>query len=108
MDGNIANLRDTVSDWQDKIEEQIDKLDTTGKSKAEKAKIEKQKKQLRDRIKAVKREMNKQIRAARAVYRKYKDAYQNHTIEKFAADQAASAGQSEGGSDANGNDDKKE
>lgn len=88
---NIANLKDIVADWVDKQNEELDKLSTTGLSKEEKAKVQKQKEAIRNRIKAMKREMNKQIRQARAIYRKYKAAYTQHNIEKFAAEQAASA-----------------
>lgn len=79
-DDNIANLKDIVADWTDKQEEMIDN-----------AKSDDEKKKIRNRIRAVKREMNKQIRQARAIYRKYKAAYQQHNIEKFAAEQAKGA-----------------
>ena len=88
-ENTIADLRDTVANWVDKQEEQLDKLDTAGKTKKEKARIEKKKRAIRNRIKAVKREMNQKIRDARKLYREYKTAYTQHNIEKFAASQTA-------------------
>lgn len=96
IDNNIATLRDTVADWEDTQQELID----NAKTSEEKAAI-------RKRIRAVKREMNKQIRAARALYRQYKSAYSAGNIEKFAADQAAAAQTPAAEGDNNG-DDKKE
>lgn len=76
-DDNIANLKDIVADWEDKQQELIDN-----------AKTPEEKKAIRNRIRAVKREMNKQIREARKIYRDYKSAYNNHNIQKFAAQRA--------------------
>ena len=57
--------------------------------------------------------MNKQIRQARAIYRKYKDAYHNHMIAKFAAEQAeinqkTAAGAAAQGTDGSGSDGEKQ
>lgn len=76
-DTNIQTLKDTVNAWVEKQQALIEK----SKSSAEK-------KAIRKRIAAIKKEMNKQIKAARAIYKKYKEAYTNHNIEKFAVEQA--------------------
>ncbi len=73
---NISKLKEIVSEWQAKQEELISK-----------SKDSKEKEAIRKKIKAVKAEMNKQIRQAREIYKKYKAAYQSHTIEKFAESQ---------------------
>lgn len=78
IDNNIADLKGTVADWVDKQNELIDNETDSKKKKA-----------IRNRIKAVKREMNKQIRAAKKLYRQWKSAYTNGTIKEFAASQAA-------------------
>lgn len=76
-DTNIQALKDTVNAWVEKQQALIEK----SKSSAEK-------KAIRKRIAAIKKEMNKQIKAARTIYKKYKEAYTNHNIEKFAIEQA--------------------
>ena len=73
---NISKLKEIVANWQAKQEELISK-----------SKDSKEKEAIRKKIKAVKAEMNKQIRQAREIYKKYKEAYQRHTIEKFAESQ---------------------
>ena len=75
-ENNIAQLRDTVADWIDKMEEKIDNATSS-----------EEKKKLRKQIKAVRRAMNAQIRKARAIYRQFKKAYKNHTLDKLAAQQ---------------------
>lgn len=75
-ENNIAELRDTVADWIDKMEEKIDNATSS-----------EEKKKLRKQIKAVRRAMNAQIRKARAIYRQFKEAYKNHTLDKLAAQQ---------------------
>lgn len=74
-DSNIAKLRETVNSWVEKQQELISN-----------AKTAEEKKKIRARIRAVKKEMNSQIKKAREIYKKFKTAYQNHTLSKMGAD----------------------
>ena len=72
-DENIKKLRETVSEWIDKQKERLKDPNL----KAE------EKKRIRDNIRAVRKEMQVQIKKAREIYAKFKEAAKNHTLSKL-------------------------